>query len=343
VVLLSVVGILAVANASAPQALMVFSNPYHFAKQQVIWTMLGFLGLFITYHIHYSYWKKVAFAIGGVSLLFLVAVLIPGIGDKFLGARRWIGIGSFSFQPSELAKFAVILVVAKMSDEKYPLAYIIGFIGLVSMLIMFQPDLGTTIVISAIGIFQLFAAGISFTSLFAIGSLASLLTGFLILTSDYRRDRLLTFLESSTDPLGKSYHMRQILIALGTGGLFGVGIGQSRQKHLFLPETASDSIFAVIAEEVGLIGSTVLILLLAFFVLRVLRVASFAPDNFSRLLASGIAFWMMAQTFLNLSSMVAITPLTGIPLPFFSYGGSSLVMILTALGIILNISKNAQA
>jgi cell division protein FtsW len=244
-----------------------------------------------------------------------------------------------ALQPSEVAKLVVAVLVARLLDDKYPTLYIVGFIGLVGALVMLQPDLGTTIVIAGVGVAQLFIAGMPLLHLFAVGAGGLLITGFLILVSDYRRARLMTFLESSTDPLDKSYHMRQILIALGSGGILGLGIGQSRQKHLFLPETASDSIFAIIAEETGLVGSLIVIFVLTLFVLRVLKIARAAPDNFSKLLASGIAFWFMGQTLLNLSSVVAITPLTGIPLPFFSYGGSSLVMILFATGIILNISK----
>ncbi len=343
VVLLSVAGILTVSDASAPQALAVFSDPYYFARQQVLWTIIGFLGLVVASNIHYSLWKKWAFIVGALVVILLLVVLVPGIGSKVLGARRWINLGPMALQPSEVAKFGMAVVVARLLDErKYPLLYIVGFVGLISALVMLQPDLGTTIVIAAVGFAQIFITGVPIAQLITIGLGGTVVTAFLILVSDYRRARLMTFFESGSDPLGKSYHMRQILIALGSGGVFGVGIGQSRQKHLFLPETASDSIFAVIAEETGLVGSLVVILILTFFVLRVLKIVGRAPDNFSKILGSGIAVWFMSQAFLNLSSVVAITPLTGIPLPFFSYGGSSLVMILFAIGIILNISKYAK-
>lgn len=341
-ILLSVLGVLAVSDASAPQALEVFSDPYFFARQQVIWAFIGLFGMMVATRIHYTNWKRLAPVIGLVCVVLLIAVLIPGIGSKLLGARRWLSLGLFALQPSEFAKFATALVIARLADDKYPISYIVGFVGLVCALVMLQPDLGTTIVIAGIGVAQLFVSGMALTQLISLGALGALVTGFLIMVSDYRRARLMTFLESSSDPLGNSYHMRQILIALGSGGIFGVGIGQSRQKHLFLPETASDSIFAVIAEETGLIGSLVVVFLLTFFVLRVLKIAKNAPDNFGRILGTGIAIWFMAQTFLNLSSVNAITPLTGIPLPFFSYGGSSLIMILFATGIILNISRYSK-
>ena len=341
-VLMTVVGVLAVSDASAPQALAVFGNPYFFARQQVVWSIIGFAALVVSSSIHYSFWKKNAFLLGGFAAALLVIVLIPGIGSKFLGARRWISIGSFGLQPSEIAKFAMAVVMAKLIDEKYPFVYGVALIGALSFLVMLQPDLGTTIVIAGVGFIQLFVGGMPILNLVAVGASGAIVAGILILISDYRRERLMSFLESSGDPLANSYHMRQILIALGSGGIFGVGIGQSRQKHLFLPETASDSIFAVIAEETGLIGAVVIIALLTFFVLKMFKIAKNAPDNFSKMLGTGITFWIAAQMFLNLSSVVAVTPLTGIPLPFFSYGGSSLVMILVGVGIILNISKYAE-
>ncbi len=174
--------------------------------------------------------------------------------------------------------------------------------------------------------------------LFVIGAISGL---GLILSSSYRKERLITFLTSS-DPLGSSYHIRQVLIALGAGGLFGVGLGSSRQKHLFLPESATDSVFAVLGEEIGFIGAVLIICLLAFFTLRCFKVAARSKNTFSKILASGIAIWIGTQTFLNIASMVALTPLTGIPLPFFSYGGSSLVMLLLSVGILINITRHEK-
>lgn len=338
-ILLSVLGLLAVADASAPQALVVFDDSYYFAKQQLKWLILGVVAMFFSSVIHYGFWKKYANQIFLFTIFLLLIVLIPGIGSRFLGARRWISLGAFSFQPSELAKLSLAMVIAYAADKKTDYIKILGLIAFTAGLIMLQPDLGTTIVVVSVGLSQAFIAGmpiINFTlAILGGGALASML----VLFSDYRRARLMTFLESSTDPLGASYHMRQILFAIGSGGLFGVGIGQSRQKQLFLPETASDSVFAVIAEELGFLGASVIVMLLLFFVLRAFRIASKAPDTFSKILASGISVWIGGQMFLNLASMVALTPLTGIPLPFFSYGGSSLVMILFGVGILLNISS----
>jgi cell division protein FtsW len=194
----------------------------------------------------------------------------------------------------------------------------------------------------AITITQIFVSGINFWYLLGAG-LVGLISGIpLILFSPYRKERLLTFLHASQDPLGNSYHMRQILLGLGSGGIFGVGLGASLQKYSFLPEASTDSIFAVIAEELGLIGGLLVITLFIYFTIRVLKIAQNAPDIFSKTLAVGIASWIAGQAFLNIASMVGLVPLTGIPLPFISYGGSSLVMILVACGILLNISKYAE-
>jgi len=215
--------------------------------------------------------------------------------------------------------------------------------GLVLVLIMFQPDLGTALVVGGTAMTQIFVSGISifyFLGALLIGILASFV---LIITSTYRRDRLMTFLEQTHDPLGKSYHIRQVLLALGSGGLFGVGLGASRQKYLFLPEAATDSIFAVVAEEVGFIGALIILFLFVAFIIRGLKIANNAPDKFSQLLATGIVAWIGVQIFLNIGSMVALTPLTGVPLPFFSYGGSALTMVLVAAGILLNISKHGKS
>ena len=269
----------------------------------------------------------------------LVLVLIPGVGAKLLGARRWISVGPIFFQPSEPAKFGLILYLAKLMSKKE--ASILYFVPLaiISALVMLEPDLGTTLIIVLAGAVQIFVSEINLLHFTAVGILGGLATLLLTVTSSYRKERLLTFFEQISDPLGRSYHIRQILLALGSGGLFGVGLGASRQKYLFLPEAGTDSIFAIIAEEVGFIGAFLLISLLGFYVIKAIIIAKNAPDKFSSFLALGIAAWIGIQVILNIGSMTALVPLTGVPLPFISYGGSSLVMIMFATGILLNISK----
>ena len=345
---LVVVGLVFVADISAPQALNYFNDRFYFLKQQVVSVAIGLVAMLVVSKIHYSFWAKIAVPLFVVSIILLLVVLIPSIGLEALGARRWIVIGPINFQPSEIIKLSLALYLAKIASTKNllsvsdrkPLAYFIPLV-LCCGLIMLQPDLGTTLVVGIIGITQIFASGIPL--LYFLVSLVVGLVGVatLILVSPYRRDRLMTFFEVTKDPLGKGYHIRQILLALGSGGLFGLGIGQSRQKYLFLPEASTDSIFAAISEEVGFIGSFVLILIFAIFIFKAFKIASNAPDQFSKILAVGITAWIGGQTLLNIAAMTALTPLTGIPLPFFSYGGTSLSMILVSCGILLNISRYA--
>lgn len=339
IISLVILGLIFIADISAPQALNFFNDKFYFFKQQIVWAGIGIIVLLVTSKIHYSFWKKIAVPLFLISIFLLLIVLIPSFSLKALGARRWIVLGSINFQPSEIIKLTLALYLAKVSESsKKPISYFLP-LALVCGLIMLQPDLGTMLVVGVIGVTQIFIAGMPF--LYFIGSilLGIVSVAILIISSPYRRDRLLTFLKVTSDPLGKDYHIRQILLALGSGGLFGLGIGQSRQKYLFLPEAATDSIFAAISEEIGFVGSIVLIAIFIFFVFKGFKIASHSPDQFSKILAIGITAWIGGQVLLNISSMTALTPLTGIPLPFFSYGGTSLLMILMSCGILLNISK----
>jgi cell division protein FtsW len=335
------VGLIAVADASAPQAIAKYGDKFFLFKQQLMWAGVGLLALFVTSKINYKFWEKVATPFFLVSLVLLTVVLLPHFGFKVLGARRWIDTGIFNFQPSELIKLSLAMFLAKVaSKNKKTLAYFLPLL-IVVFLIMLQPDLGTTLIVAIMGLCQIFVSGVNL--LYFVGALGVgfLGTFVLILVSPYRKERLLTFLQTERDPLGSSYHIRQVLLGLGSGGLFGVGLGASRQKYLFLPESSTDSIFAIIAEELGLIGAAGVIFLFGLFVYKGLKIALSAPDLFSKVLAVGITAWIGGQAFLNIASMVALVPLTGIPLPFISYGGSSLVTVLSACGILLNISKFA--
>lgn len=340
IISLVVIGLIFIADISAPQALNYFGDKFHFLKQQIVWAIVGVVAMIVVSNIHYSFWKKLALPIFFTAIVFLIAVLIPGISLKALGARRWISIGNINFQPSEVVKLALALYIAKLADSKMqkPLAYFLPLV-IVCGLIMLQPDLGTTLVVGFIGIIQIFVSGVPIV--YFLGALITGILGVvvLILVSPYRRDRLMTFLQVGADPLGKEYHIRQILLAIGSGGLFGLGIGQSKQKYLFLPEASTDSIFAAISEEIGFVGSLAIIFLFIYFVYRAYKISVNAPDTFSKVLAIGITAWIGGQAILNISAMTALTPLTGIPLPFFSYGGTNLMMILASCGIILNISR----
>ncbi len=332
-------GLVFVADVSAPQALNLFGDKFYFLKSQLIWAGIGLAAFFAASKVNYEFWEKIATPLFFLAVILLLVVLLPGLGFSALGARRWIPLGFFSIQPSELSKLALCIFLAKVSSKKKePVSYFLPLIIVIG-LIMFQPDLGTSLVIAVMALSQIFVSNFNLVYFFGALVTGAAATLGLILISPYRKERLMTFLEATRDPLGKGYHIRQILIALGSGGISGVGLGASRQKYLFLPESSTDSIFAVIAEELGLIGAITVIILFAYFVFLGFRVAKNAPNTFSSTLAVGITAWVGGQAFLNIGSMVALVPLTGIPLPFVSYGGSSLVMILIACGILLNISK----
>lgn len=337
--LLVILGLIAVADASAPLAINKFSDRFYFVREQVVWAAIGIVLMSLFANINYKIWEKFATPLFFVGLFSLILVFIPGLGTKVLGARRWLNLGFTTFQPSEFMKLAMIVYMAKVSSkDKKPLSFFVPLL-LVSGLIMLQPDLGTTMIMVSVSLTQIFISGVNLLLFGGVGILGSVAVFLLIFFSGYRRDRLMTFLNQTEDPLNKGYHIRQILLALGSGGMFGVGLGQSRQKFLFLPETATDSIFAVIAEEIGFVGSVALLsLFVAYFVIG-FKIIKKAPDKFSKVLSVGIVSWITIQVFLNIASMLALVPLTGIPLPFISFGGTSLVSMLVGTGILLNISK----
>lgn len=340
--ILTVVGLVAVADASAPSALTHFGDKYYFVKQQAVWAFVAVCSFFVVSKIPYQFWSRIAVPAFGASLVGLFLVLIPAFAPSLLGARRWIVIGGFTFQPSEFVKITLALYLAKVAESKKELIAYLVPIGFVAFMVMLEPDLGTTIVLVIIGLTQLYLSGVEVIHLAVVSIFAGLAGSSLIFLSDYRRARLITFLEQTQDPLGKGYHIRQILLALGSGGAWGVGLGRSRQKYSFIPEAATDSIFAVIAEEIGFFGSVLFIILLSAFIIQGLRVVRAAPDRFSKILSAGLVAWIGGQILVNLAAMVSLIPLTGIPLPFISYGGSSLTTVLVAAGILVNISSYAR-
>ncbi len=342
-VILLLFGLLMIYNSSPVTSERDFGDPTKLARQQVIWTVGGSFFAFILYKINYKVWEKLAPLIMVGALVLLVTVFIPGLGKEIYGAQRWIGIGTlFAVQPSEFLKLAYIIYLSAFLSKRVklmPFAVVTAF--LVGVLIV-QRDLGTAIVTSLSGLLIYFLSGASLTQFFIIvpaGILAVL--GF-IFTSAYRRERFLTFLNPESDPGGAAYHINQILIALGSGGWFGVGLGQSRQKYGYIPEIATDSIFAVIGNELGFIGSLVFIGLLFLIVFRAFKISAATPDKFGQLLAAGIGILIGIQVFVNLAGMVALLPLTGVTLPLISYGGSSVLSTLFAIAILLNISKYAK-
>lgn len=341
-------GMVMISSSSVVTSMERYGNNFHFVSRQLVSFFIGVIVLIVTSMIDYRFWKKYSFILLIATLLMLILVFIPGIGKSVGGAHRWFGIGNQWFQPSELVKLTFILYLAAWMDKRgeqvktlfggfIPFAVLIGIIGI---LIMNQPDLGTMSIITISAVAVYFAAGASLNHLL-IGFVSGLaVVGILIKSAPYRLQRLLVFLNPSVDTQGAAYHINQALLAIGSGGLWGLGFGQSKQKYLYLPQAHTDSIFAIIAEELGYVRS--LLVIAAFILLGYygLRIAKNAPDNFSRLVCVGIITWILVQAFINIGAMLSILPLTGVPMPFVSYGGSALIVLLAAVGIMLNISKH---
>lgn len=344
IILLTVFGILMVYNASSVSAFRDFGDKYYYLKEQLKWFGIGLLSLgflsFFDYRKLYFFSPFMLF----ISIILLAMVFIPGLGVKAYGASRWLNFHFLSLQPSELAKISLVIYLSAWfsGKEKGRLwAFLLLSVFLLA-LIFLQPDMGTAVVLGTTAIFLYFLSGAPLWHLFSLLPVAVASGLVLIRLSPYRFARLTSFLNPSDDPLGISYHLRQILIALGSGGLWGLGLGQSRQKYAYLPESTTDSIFAIIGEELGFIGATALIIFFLFCLWRGFKIAQNAPDRFGKLLAAGITSWLGIQFFINLAAMVVLIPLTGVPLPFISYGGSSLVVALSGVGILLNISRQRR-
>ncbi|MGB9911167.1 MAG: putative lipid II flippase FtsW [Microgenomates group bacterium] len=341
-IFLAIFGLFMIGNVSAAEALREFGDKFYFLKLQFIWFLIGGVLFLIFYHLPLKFLKNISFFLLLASLFFLVIVLIPGIGTEVWGAKRWLFFGPVRFQPAELAKFSFLLWgAAFLTSQRNKIPFFI-ILGLISGLILLEPDLGTTVALVSSALVIYFLAGAPLWQMILL-VLGGVLGGLgLIFSSSYRKERFLTFLNLERDPLGFSYHIRQILIAIGSGGIFGLGLGHSRQKYSFVPAVTTDSIFAIIAEELGFLGSLFLIFIYLFLIWRGLKIAKYAPDKFTQILAGGIIFGLGFQVLINLGSMTALLPLTGIPLPFISYGGSSLVLNLISLAILANISRQRK-
>lgn len=341
-IILIIFGLLMVYDASSVQGLKDFKDSLYYIRQQIIWASLGMLGLFFFSKFDYRRFKSIAVPLLVFSMLLLVAVFIPGLGVSGGGAHRWLRLAGITVQPAEIIKLTSVIFLAALFEKKVRLAPFAILVGIVSFVTaVLQKDLGTTIVFVVTAATVYFAAGgriLHFIISIPISVVSLIL---LIVTSPYRSKRVLAFLDPFSDPQGFTYHISQVLIALGTGGLFGLGLGHSRQKFEYIPQVSTDSIFGIIGEELGFFGASLLIILFAFLLIRGFKIAQNANDNFGKILALGLTSWLGIQVIVNLSSMTALLPLTGVPLPFISYGGSALVANLTAIGVLLNISKHS--
>lgn len=343
-IFLTFFGLFMLYDASSFVAFRDFADKYHFVKEQVFWIFLGFLALILFSKFDYHRFYNLAIPILIVAISLLVLVFVPGLGIELLGARRWIDIGFTTLQPSEFVKLALAIYLAAWfsNKEKGRLLAFLLLLGVVLMLIMLQPDMGTAVIIllEAITIYFLSGARVLY---FAVLLPVIAFFGLLFVKIEpYRAARLTTFLNFNQDIGASSYHVRQILIALGSGGLTGVGFSNSLQKYAYLPENTTDSIFAIIAEELGFLGATFIIFVYIFIIWRGFYIAINAKDTFGKLLAGGITTFLAGQVLINLSSQTVLLPLTGVPLPFISYGGSALIISLSAVGILLNIGKQGK-
>ncbi|MBI5151135.1 MAG: putative lipid II flippase FtsW [Candidatus Pacebacteria bacterium] len=342
VLLLLICGVLFVFDASVAEAYQQFNDKYYFVRQQIVWACIGLIVMFASSYIPMKVLRSFGILAFYFSFLCLIAVLIPGIGSKVQGARRWIIVGPVRFQPSEVMKMGLVLYFSQWLSRHQRLLPFLFFMGSIFGLVMLQPDLGSALVLGTIGFVLYVVSGGAWKDTVSVVGLGFLGVVLLILISPYRMERLKTFLRSEEDPLGASYHIRQITIALGSGGWFGQGIGQSKQKYQYIPEASTDSIFAIAAEEIGFFGSTVIVFLYMSLCWQGFSIAQKTSDPYTRLLTVGLTTWIGAQSLINLGSIVSLIPLTGVPLPFVSYGGSSLVSVLAASGILMGIGRRAS-
>jgi cell division protein FtsW len=345
-----IIGLIILTSASSIVGLEKFNDPYFFLKHQIIYGLLpGLILFFLLAKLDYHYYHQLGFIFFILAIILLILVFIPGLSYTRGEAKRWISIFGFSFQPAELTKLFFLIYLAnwlekrgkKIKSWSNTFLPLVISLFVISILIALQPDLGTLIVIFAMTISVYFLAGAPISHLIVLisGILASVF--LLIKIAPYRLARLIVFLYPEFDPKGLSYHLHQALIAIGSGKLFGLGLGQSRQKFFYLPEAYADSIFAVIAEELGFF-LTVLIIFLYFYIFyRGLKIAKKAPDLFGQFLGFGVLSLYIFQAIINIGSLLRLFPLTGLPLPLISYGGSSMITILAGFGILINISSHA--
>lgn len=359
-------GIIMIFDASVYNADQYFNDRFHFARQQVVWILLGITAAGILYFWDYHQFTKLAFPLLGLTIILLITVLV--VGTEINGSRRWFQLGTVPVQPAELAKPAFVLYLSLwLSREKkiisnlrekiryhviYELGIFLFLLLLIGGLVLLEPDLGTAVIICVVAFTIYFSSGRDWVH--TAGAILSVVVGLVLgigamMLESYRIERLQTFIALQrtgevVEPLGSGYQTQQILIGIGSGGFWGKGFGESRQRYGYLVENTSftDSIFAIILEELGMFGGIILASLFLVFLSRAYRVAVRAPDRLGQFLAGGIGFWIVFQAFLHMAANVALVPVTGVPLPFFTYGGSSMIVTLAGMGILLNVSRHIE-
>jgi len=347
---LTLVGLVMVFSASAVVATNRFQDSGYFLKRQLAWMTFGLLLMHVSSRIDYIWWKRLWLPLLGLTVTLLAMVLIPSIGVAAKGARRWLSLGPLVIQPAEIAKLvAVIYLAAYLARKEERLT---GFwsgivpalcvVGVLSGLVLLEPDLGTVVVMGAVTIGMLFLGGARLSHLLSLGLCAVPTVLALALGRSYRRDRLMTFLDPWKDASDTGFQITQSFLAFGSGGLFGVGLGEGKQKLFFLPEAHTDFVLALVGEELGLVGTAVVILLFAIFVVRGFQISARARMPFGRFLGMGITLLIGTQALINACVVTGLLPTKGLTLPFVSYGGSSLVICMLGVGILLSISRDRQ-
>ncbi len=351
VAVLCVFGLVMVGSASPVISLITYGSPWTIFIRQLLWMVVGVGALLILARIDYRAWRRwsIPLVIGTVCLL--VAVLVPGLGVTAGGSSRWIGFGQLRIQPSELMKLAMVVfaadVVVRRTDRSAPakqvIAPVMGVLVVSAALIIKQPDMGTAMVLSCIAFGILFMSGVTLAPLTKVLGAFTVIAVVFAFSDSYRRDRILSFINPGAHQAGSGYQVWQSLIGLGSGHLFGLGLGGGREKWGTLPNAHTDFIFSVVGEELGLIGAVVVLGLFFALAWYGFRVAGRAPDRFGSLMAVGVTIWITSQAVINIGAVIGVLPVTGIPLPFISFGGSSLVINLAAMGILMNIARQERS
>jgi len=344
---LNIVGVVMVLSASSVSSLTDYGSPWYFFTRQLLWTVVGVVAFVVGIRIDHRVLRRLVKPLLIASAVLLAVVLVPGVGVHVSGSQRWIGAGFLRFQPSELAKLALLLYAADLASRRArevkdwrrvlkPVLVVLAGFG---ALVMKEPDLGSALVLAMVTASVLVAAGTRPRHLAVVGAAGVSMVTLLAFAEPYRRARMLTFLHPFSDRTDQGYQIAQSLIAIGSGGWTGVGLGASRAKWNFLPNAHTDFIFAIIAEELGLLGGLLVLAMFAFFAVLGIRTAAHAPDRFGALLAVGITTWVVGQAVINVGAVCGLLPITGIPLPFISFGGTALVTTMFAVGVLVGIAR----
>ncbi len=349
IIILIVFGLAMLASASAPLGYVKFNDSYFYLKRQVLFGILpGALLFLVALKANSEIFRRFAWTGYFACVILLVLAFIPGLSLTIHGSSSWVQIFGFSFQPGEFMKLGLIFLLAAMlsdprrnlKDWQYGLLPVLVFVAVPLGLVLLQPDLGTMFIMGAITFFMLFSAKLPWSYLFILGVLGLTVFVVMIMAKPYRMERLNIFMHPELDPQGVGYHVNQAFLAVGSGGFWGLGYGHSRQKYQYLPEVDADSVYAVIAEEMGFVVAAGLVFLILLIAWRGLKIAKNCTDDFDRYVVVGVTAWFFCQSTINIGAMVGVMPLTGVPLPFVSHGGSAMLASLIAVGVVLNLSKN---